>query len=49
MLDPRRGQGMLFALSSALAAARSILAVGQAPHLRSLDAADYDALVATDR
>jgi flavin-dependent dehydrogenase len=48
MLDPRSGQGVLFAMSSALAAARSIVAVEQAPHLRSLEAAGYDAFVATE-
>jgi flavin-dependent dehydrogenase len=48
MLDPRSGQGVLFALSSALAAARSIVAVEQAPHLRALEAAGYDAFVAAE-
>jgi 1H-pyrrole-2-carbonyl-[peptidyl-carrier protein] chlorinase len=48
MLDPRSGQGVLFALSSALTAARSIVAVEHAPHLRSLEAAGYDAFVATE-
>ncbi|MFC0400010.1 NAD(P)/FAD-dependent oxidoreductase [Paraburkholderia rhizosphaerae] len=48
MLDPRSGQGVLFALSSALAAVRSIVAVEQAPHLRALEAAGYDAFVAQE-
>jgi flavin-dependent dehydrogenase len=48
LLDPRSGQGVLFALWSALAAARSIIAVESAPHLRSLEAAGYDAFVATE-
>jgi flavin-dependent dehydrogenase len=48
MLDPRSGQGVLFALSSALAAVRSIVAVEQAPHLRALEAAGYDAFVAAE-
>jgi flavin-dependent dehydrogenase len=48
MLDPRSGQGVFFALSSALMAARSIIAVERAPHLRSLEAAGYDAFVATE-
>lgn len=48
MLDPRSGQGVLFALSSALAAAQSIVTVEQAPQLRPLEAAGYDAFVATE-
>ena len=35
-------------LSSALAAVRSIIAVEQAPHLRALEAAGYDAFVAVE-
>ena len=48
ILDPRSGQGVFFALSSALTAARSIIAVERAPQLRSLEAAGYDAFVATE-
>ncbi|CAB3768530.1 NAD(P)/FAD-dependent oxidoreductase [Paraburkholderia humisilvae] len=48
VLDPRSGQGVAFALSSALAAVRSIIAVEQAPHLRALEAAGYDAFVAQE-
>ncbi|CAB3751657.1 hypothetical protein LMG29739_01349 [Paraburkholderia solisilvae] len=48
LLDPRTGQGVLFALLSAIAAARSIIAVEQAPHLRSFEAATYDAFVMSE-
>jgi flavin-dependent dehydrogenase len=48
MLDPRSGQGVLFELSSALAAAQSIVAVEQASQRRSFEAAGYDGFVATE-